>query len=421
MGLLQNLVEGVASAAGADDTVRSIEKNKSDRQANQHEELEGKTHMILQDVDALHSRRSNLDPKSPTYQKDAAGIDAALTQAQSTLAQLYHPQQNPGALAKLGGFIHSHLSKDQVRRPWEPQDKPNPTFEDQQSKIGAVAYAPKTPAPSLLTPDEQRQAALVEGGLRPRATEPKVEKPEKKTSDERQRDDYEEYKKGEKKPLSFEAWKARETERGRKIGEGAGGGGSTKETATAAMMWSKYGVKPPSKMQVAVEEYMGEHAMTPGTPATPQEKKLAQSLKQVAPKVEELTKFLEDNDLTKEGEGGMFSISAWSERGKVQKAWEEYSHGLPPKDKKLGELIKLAASLKIMGAAPWSSIGRSKYSYEQIVQHLPETTDTPAQLYEKVQFFQTVLEDAKGSIPDYLMEGGQDAPAGPANPYRTGK
>ena len=166
--------------------------------------------------------------------------------------------------------------------------------------------------------------------------------------------------------------------------------------------WSRSGVQPGQKDRAAVEQYMADNGMEPGQKPTQPEIKLRDDLKKVEPMVDRLEKFLTDNKLEKAGEGGMFSPGAWWEKGKVQKAWQEYNAGLPPKDKQLGELVKMAAAIKIMGAAPWMSIGRGKYLFSEVVKHLPNETDTPAQLYEKVKFYRDVLEDAKASLPKSL-------------------
>jgi hypothetical protein len=188
--------------------------------------------------------------------------------------------------------------------------------------------------------------------------------------------------------------------------------------ATMAHAWAASGIEPSAKDKPFVEKYMDEHQMQPVQKPTAVERKLNDDIKKVEPMVDKLESFLEDNKLTDAGQGGMFSPSAWYERSKVAKAWEEYSHGLAPKDKQLGQLIKYAAAIKIMGAAPWMTIGRGRYIYSEVVQHLPEPTDTPAQLYEKVQFFRTVLEDARGSLPSSLTGGGGGDAGAPANPYR---
>ena len=47
------------------------------------------------------------------------------------------------------------------------------------------------------------------------------------------------------------------------------------------------------------------------------------------------------------------------------------------------DLIKAAAALQVMGAGPWQTLGRGKYMYETIVQHLPDPKDTPTLLYDK--------------------------------------
>jgi hypothetical protein len=185
--------------------------------------------------------------------------------------------------------------------------------------------------------------------------------------------------------------------------------------ATMAHSWATSGIEPSAKDKPYVEKYMADHDMQPVQKPTATERKLQDDLKKVEPMVDRLQSFLEDNKLTEAGSGGLFSPSSWGEKAKVQKAWEEYAHGIPPKDKQLGQLIKYAAAIKIMGAAPWMSIGRGRYLFSEVVKHLPSETDTPAQLYEKVNFYRDILEDAKASLPSGLTGGGNGAPA---NPYR---
>src|SRR5277367_2039615 len=105
MPLLENLAQGFASAAGATDSVNAIQKNKDDRRATAHEELEANTKRIFDDLRGLQQRKGQLDRNSPTYQKDAADIDADIAKVGTTFHDLYHPANNPDALHKLGGFI----------------------------------------------------------------------------------------------------------------------------------------------------------------------------------------------------------------------------------------------------------------------------------------------------------------------------
>jgi hypothetical protein len=182
-------------------------------------------------------------------------------------------------------------------------------------------------------------------------------------------------------------------------------GGAKSGTSRVKAMaddWARGGVQPGQKDRAAVEQYMADNGMEPGQKPTQTEIKLRDDLKKVEPMVDRLEKYLSENNLTKAGEGGMFSPGAWGEKAKVEKAWQEYNAGLPPKDKQLGELVKMAAAIKIMGAAPWMSIGRGKYLFSEVVKHLPNETDTPAQLNEKVKFYRDILEDAKASLPKSL-------------------
>lgn len=106
MGILQNLVQGLAGAAGNDQAVDAIQKNKDDRVATHKEELHGRSKAILDDVAKLQERRAALPPGSP----EIANIDKSLQEHQQAFTDLYHPTKNPGALQHLGDILKQHIS-----------------------------------------------------------------------------------------------------------------------------------------------------------------------------------------------------------------------------------------------------------------------------------------------------------------------
>lgn len=169
MAFSENLIEGLASAAGATDAVGRIEQKKQRRQALSDAELEAQTHQILGDVSALQERRAKLDPNSPTYQQDLKTIDQALHDARGVFTDLYHPQNNPNALQKFGGFLKTHLGRQ--KQPSTPAAAKQ-SMADRIAGIESAAYAP---TPGYLTEDEKKKAAKIQAGLEPRAG---VEKPE---------------------------------------------------------------------------------------------------------------------------------------------------------------------------------------------------------------------------------------------------
>lgn len=128
-----------------------------------------------------------------------------------------------------------------------------------------------------------------------------------------------------------------------------------------------------------------------------QEQGLLDLTKQIEPKLDQLQKILEDNKLT--DKGGILDVA------KAQKNFREYQIGLKPDDVS-SSIIKAAAALQVMGAAPWMKMGRGKYLFETIKQHLPSPTDSPALLYDKVQFLRSIVDEAKQSLPN------QDDPLG---------
>lgn len=160
--------------------------------------------------------------------------------------------------------------------------------------------------------------------------------------------------------------------------------------------WNKEGIKPPAKYQAAVEQYMEEHEMKAKVKLTAKEQGLADLTKQIQPKIDQLKTIIEKSGL--ENENG-----AWDnimQRGRMM----GYKFGIKPEQTR-ADIIKSAAALQVMGAAPWMQLGRGKYMFETIVQHLPKPTDSPALLHDKAMFLQSIIDDARESLPQ------TDAPA----------
>lgn len=143
MAFAQDLFEGFANAAGDTGTVNRIEKDRANKLATKHEELAAQTQSILADVSGLQQKRAQFDKNSPTYDKDIAANDQALHDARQTLTDLYHPEQNPGALAHLGGFIRKHLGGgDGGPHGWDEKIRtPGAIKEDMVSRIAGLDAA----------------------------------------------------------------------------------------------------------------------------------------------------------------------------------------------------------------------------------------------------------------------------------------
>lgn len=159
--------------------------------------------------------------------------------------------------------------------------------------------------------------------------------------------------------------------------------------------WNKEGIKPPTKYQAAVEQYMEEHNMQVKVKLSPTEQRLLDLSNQMEPKVSQLKKAIEDAGLTNDNS---FVFSSHSALMQHLRFYGQYKRGVDP-EKFSSNLIKDAAALQVMGAGPWVQLGRGKYMYETIVQHLPSPTDTPALLYSKAQFLQGIVDEARSSLP----------------------
>jgi hypothetical protein len=170
MAILENLAQGFAEAAGAPDAAAGIQRVKDDRRATQHEELEANTHSILDDVKKLQARRAALDPKSPTYQNDVAEIDSNLHQARQAFTDLYHPEKNPGALAKFGGFLKSHSAKQQADRAMDsgtPNVPATPGEAKQRFDLAGLDAAAEGPGKTEPNPILQKRQQMTEAGFTP--------------------------------------------------------------------------------------------------------------------------------------------------------------------------------------------------------------------------------------------------------------
>lgn len=156
----------------------------------------------------------------------------------------------------------------------------------------------------------------------------------------------------------------------------------------------------PQKIRGDVIRYMQSVRMTPGRARTPDEIKQLDAIRKVEPVVSRLTMFLEKNKL--QGRNSVMDVV------NQYRYWQLYSHGKKPPEP-WATMIKNSAALRIMGAAPWVSLGRGRYLFAEIQKHLPNPEyDSPANLYDKMQFLRGILEDAKVSLSTGAQGEGPD-------------
>jgi hypothetical protein len=149
----------------------------------------------------------------------------------------------------------------------------------------------------------------------------------------------------------------------------------------------------PTKERGAIATYMRENKMEAKRKLNASEQKTLDIVNQIEPKIGQLKKTIEDAGLTTDNDWMFGGYSSLAEHLRMF----AYNRGVAP-EKLSGQLIKTAASLQVMGAGPWMALGRGKYMFETIKQHLPSPTDTPQQLYEKAIFLQGIVDEAKGSL-----------------------
>jgi hypothetical protein len=66
--------------------------------------------------------------------------------------------------------------------------------------------------------------------------------------------------------------------------------------------------------------------------------------------------------------------------------------------------------LSVVGAGIWSRLGRSRYTFEVIQQHLPQPTDTPELMYDKVEWLKKNVVPA---AQDAIKNPQPDSPSAP--------
>jgi len=140
---------------------------------------------------------------------------------------------------------------------------------------------------------------------------------------------------------------------------------------------------------------------------TPVERQAYDSIKQVEPSVNRTIDFLEK---TKDADGKPLkeeNDTVFGNRSALMQhmRFKGYKFGVKGDDI-TQQLIKNAAVIQVLGARPWMSMGRGKFVYETIAQHLPSPTDTPALMYDKLTWLRdNVLADAKDSLSGYVEPG----------------
>jgi hypothetical protein len=183
-------------------------------------------------------------------------------------------------------------------------------------------------------------------------------------------------------------------------GASSGGQTSAKKVNPGAIL-PKAGAKPATSSQ-AGPVVPGLSNLANKKIQTTQDRQVLESGKQIISAVDDLLPLLEK----RKNEGGVMDA------GKQYMQFEAYKMGIPPSDPELTKIFEESALLGVVGASIWSRIGRSKYTFEIIQQHLPKPTDTPKLMYDKVKWLKdNVVPAAQEAIknPQPDAASGDDA------------
>jgi hypothetical protein len=200
---------------------------------------------------------------------------------------------------------------------------------------------------------------------------------------------------------------------GRSASASSGSGSSVEDKAKDVQSGSAKLTDFPQKERAAISTYLRQHNMKAGSgnlrPLNTTEQRLIDNINTMEPMIGSLEKVIMDAHLERDN-------SPIAPR----RAWWEYRYlNIAPDDPVRGELIRNSAALQVMGAAPWIQIGRGKYLFEAISNHLPNTEDSPKLLMDKLKFLHGVIENSKKSLgvteEDTRPGGNADQPKGPVD------
>ena len=189
-----------------------------------------------------------------------------------------------------------------------------------------------------------------------------------------------------------------------KEGGAASVGASDPLIEKLAKAWHEKGIKPTAKFQSAVTAYMEDQGWEPARKMSASEQQVATTINQVKPKIDQLMSTIEKNNLQEQGSWVFGDHSALAQHLRMF----AYQRGVKP-EQVSADLIKGAAALQVMGASPWMRMGRGKYLYETVRQHLPSPTDTPQLLYDKLQFLKGIMDEAGAAIQETGSVAGTEA------------
>lgn len=135
-----------------------------------------------------------------------------------------------------------------------------------------------------------------------------------------------------------------------------------------------------------------------------QDKQVLESSKQIVSSIDDLLPILEK----KKDDNNIFDLA------KQRIEFEKYKHGIAPDDPAMAKMFENSALLGVIGAAIWSRLGRSRYTFEVIQQHLPHPTDSPKLMYDKVKWLKdNVVPAAQDAIKNPQPDAtGSAAPSG---------
>ena len=84
----------------------------------------------------------------------------------------------------------------------------------------------------------------------------------------------------------------------------------------------------------------------------------------------------------------------------------KYAAGFATDDPVYSQINKIGNMVKVLGATPYTTVGRGKYLFDEIQKHLPRPgVDTPQLMNEKVE----ILHDLLGQMQEHVLQGNRNS------------
>jgi len=143
----------------------------------------------------------------------------------------------------------------------------------------------------------------------------------------------------------------------------------------------------PTKLRGSVMRYMQNLGMGKGYKLSAIEQRQMDDVVKLKPFIDKLKSEIEGR--------GLENSNGWADSLAALRRGATYSLHRRPNDPIAQGITPIIASVKVMGSAPWATIGRGRYLFDEIQLHVPSFYDTPAQMYDKLNNLENIVDQTR--------------------------